>query len=231
MWKLAELLDAAHPEALAAEAETPQPTPAAAPAAHMKRAAKRKAKKRLNAQQARALREAEKELEKALEEMKEKEEAVKEEEEALAAAQKELQQALGEEEDADDDDGEDEEEEGEEGEGEDKEEEESDPEVAKILKRSAGKRPAVDNGDEAAGPSGSGYAGRANGNGVTPRGAKSPRLTPACNGNGTANGAGTSAARTGSQRTGVWAALSPSKTSAGAAAAADDVVDLTFDAE
>jgi hypothetical protein len=212
MWKLAELLDAAHPEALAAEAETPLSAAAAA----TKNAAARKAKtKRMDPQQARQLNEKEKELKKALQQMEEREKLLQEKKEALALVRKELQRALGEDED----------------------EEEVDPEVAKINERSAGKRPAVDNRPSGRGGDSNG----ANGNGHV-RGLNSPPKFTAGEANGTgrtigADGAGTSAAhaaagaaKVAGKGGGVWAALNPPKTAI-ATPADDDVVDLTFDSD
>ncbi|KAL4549389.1 hypothetical protein Ndes2526B_g04410 [Nannochloris sp. 'desiccata'] len=217
MWKLAELLDAAHPEALVGEAETLVVPSTAAAAARTAAAAAVPAtkRKRLNPQQARKLKEAEKQLEQALEKMEERVKLVQEKEEAVALVRKELQRALG------DDDNE-------------EEEEQVDPEVAKANARAAGKRPAVDTG-----PSGGGRANR-NGNGNA-QGVKSPKLTPSRdNGTGTtigADGAGTSAAHAAegvAQRAGegngVWAAFPPQKAPA-VAPTDDDVIDLTFDSD
>jgi hypothetical protein len=144
VWGLAELLHAAHPEALAAEeAETPAGTAGTAAAGLHKT-------KRLHPQRAKALNKAEKQLNEALEKLEEKEKLVQDKKNALSLARKNLKRrASGED---------DEEEEEEDEEEEDEEEEEVDPEVRKANERSAGKRPA---------PSDAGGSGRVNGNGTT----------------------------------------------------------------
>jgi len=215
---------------------------AAAAAAATKSAAARTAKtKRMNPGHARKLKETEKQLKKALRKMEEKEELVQEKEMAVALAKIELRMALGEDEDkAEREDVHPEQEEIDivtRREDEDKaEREEVDLEVAKLNERTAGKRPALENG-----PSGSGDGyGRANGNG-TIRAVKSQKITasPYNENERTigANGAGTSAAHAAAgtakligKEDGVGAARFPQKTPA-AAPDDDDVVDLTFDSD